>query len=352
MRQCKNLSRRCLTVLMLSLVWAQCYLTACSQVSSPRLDVPKNKLSSTVIYYSGSTIAYNLMRGLGREYQKNTKIDLQAVGIPEQAAIQRLSQGKSDIAVILNPNHAIPASQRGEFKITAFAADGISVGYNIQDKKLPLHFTGTVLADIFRGQIKRWDNPRIRTLNRSARLPKTSIIVIRPDGSTFLTYASTSYLSLANDLWKKKVGSGYAVEWPTGISPHGINGETVLRIPNAIEFVSTVTATALHIPSAPIMNRAGNFVVPTSQNISDALRNSPASQPFRSSSLILNAPGKNAYPLVYRLFIVTQKRPQGRGVSAEKFAHWILRHGASVIRQNGFVPLQADRGISIDINGA
>lgn len=47
-----------------------------------------------------------------------------------------------------------------------------------------LKFTGTLLADVFLGKVKRWSDPAIAKLNPDARLPDAAITVVhRSDGS-------------------------------------------------------------------------------------------------------------------------------------------------------------------------
>jgi phosphate transport system substrate-binding protein len=87
-----------------------------------------------------------------------------------------------------------------------------------------LRFTGTVLADIFLGKIKKWDDPGLKALNPDVVLPSAPITVVhRIDGSG-TTFNFANYLSKVSPEWKEKVGEGVAVEWPVGVGGKGNEG--------------------------------------------------------------------------------------------------------------------------------
>ncbi len=87
-----------------------------------------------------------------------------------------------------------------------------------------IRFSGPMLADIYLGKIKNWNDPAIRALNPGLNLPAATISVIhRLDGSG-TTFNWANYLSKVSPEWKQKVGEGTAVEWPTGAGGKGNEG--------------------------------------------------------------------------------------------------------------------------------
>lgn len=297
-----------------------------------------------VIRYSGNTLVYELMRDFGREYAKFDDVDVQAIGLPDQVSLKQLVQGQADIAIVLNTNQgAVSTSDWRNYDVVAIGADAVVLTYNVQGGKLPIRFTGPMLADIYSGKIGRWNDLRLRRYNHATNLPNESIVVARPDGPAFLTYAGSNYLQRVSRSWKNRTGSGYEVNWPMGSDPRGVIGEEIIKTPNSIEFNCMVTAVAMHVPFGLLQNPTGRFVAPTATSIASALTHSSSAMPPSGPSLILNSPGRDSYPIVYRLFLVTRKESRGGSVLAGKFARWISRYGAPIIKRDGFVPLPLKR---------
>ncbi|HTU96018.1 MAG TPA: phosphate ABC transporter substrate-binding protein PstS, partial [Solirubrobacteraceae bacterium] len=107
-----------------------------------------------------------------------------------------------------------------------WALSATGVGYNVPGAGKKLHLTGTLLAQIYLGNITTWNNPAIQKVNKGVHLPNLKITpVFRSDGSGD-TYAFTNYLSQVNSTWRSKVGLGTAVSFPTGASGKGNSGVT------------------------------------------------------------------------------------------------------------------------------
>ncbi len=79
-----------------------------------------------------------------------------------------------------------------------------------------LKLTGKVLADIFLGNIKQWNDPAIAALNPGVSLPSTHITPIyRSDGSG-TSFVFTDYLSSVDPDWASKVGTSTQPTFPVG----------------------------------------------------------------------------------------------------------------------------------------
>ncbi len=102
-----------------------------------------------------------------------------------------------------------------------------------------LVFDGETLANIYLGKITKWDDPAIKKLNPSAKLPSDAITVVRRSDGSGTTFNFTDYLSKVSADWKSKVGSGTAVEWPTGVGAKGNEGVSgnVGQTKNSIGYV-------------------------------------------------------------------------------------------------------------------
>src|SRR5262245_58686241 len=96
--------------------------------------------------------------------------------------------------------------------------------YQIPNVDAPLKFGGTVLADIYLGKIKKWNDPAIATLNAGVKLPNTDITVVHRSDGSGTTYIWADYLAKISPEWKMKVGVGASPNWPVGVGGKGNEG--------------------------------------------------------------------------------------------------------------------------------
>ncbi len=125
--------------------------------------------------------------------------------------------------------------------------------------------TGPVLADIYLGKIKKWNDPQIQSINSGLSLPAADIVVVhRADGSG-TTFVWTSYLSKESPQWNQTAGHGKSVQWPTGIGAPGNEGvaNAIKGTANTIGYVELAYALTTKMPYAYLQNKAGKFIEPT-----------------------------------------------------------------------------------------
>lgn len=147
----------------------------------------------------------------------------------------------------------------------------VVVAYNLDGVK-ELKLSGEVIADIFAGNIKMWNNERIAALNPDVKLPSEVIIpVYRSDGSG-TTFVFTDYLTKVSPVWASKYGTGKSVNFPAGQAAKGNPGVAgvIKQTKNSIGYVGSEYAFAQKIPYARIQNLRGEFVLPSSATISAA----------------------------------------------------------------------------------
>jgi phosphate transport system substrate-binding protein len=203
-----------------------------------------------------------------------------------------------------------------------------------------LRFTPEILANIYLGNIRTWDDPAIRAVNRDVPLPSDSIIVIhRTDGSG-TTFVWTDFLSKTNPDWKAAVGSGTTVKWPVGRGAQG-NDEvaaTVAATPNSIGYTELAYATQRQLTYGTVRNAAGNFVQANSITLAAA---ASASKPTTATTSLTNAPGRDAYPITsFTWFLVPASIPDPATKSAvADFLEWILTTGQKESSALAYHPL-------------
>lgn len=159
-----------------------------------------------------------------------------------------------------------------------------------------LKLTGEVIADIYLGNITRWNDKRLTAINPGINLPDQQISPIyRSDGSG-TTFVFTDYLSKMSITWKNNVGTGKSLKWPAGIAAKGNPGiaGTISQTPGAIGYIGSEYAFALKLPIADLQNPAGRYVTPTTASISAA---ATSDIPADTRIMLTASPAEEAYPI-------------------------------------------------------
>ncbi len=140
-------------------------------------------------------------------------------------------------------------------------AGAVTITYNIPGNP-ELKLTPDVVADIFLGNIKKWNDSRIVALNPSVKLPATAITVVHRSDGSGTTAVFSDYLSQVSDEWKSKVGTGQSLNWPVGVGGKGNPGVAglVKQLPGAVGYVELIYVLQNAMPFAQLKNKSGNFV--------------------------------------------------------------------------------------------
>ncbi len=171
----------------------------------------------------------------------------------------------------------------------------VVVAYNLDGIK-DLKLSGEVIADIFAGRIKMWNDERLAALNPGVKLPSETIIpVYRSDGSG-TTFVFTDYLTKVSPMWASEYGAGKSVNFPLGQAAKGNPGVAgvIKQTKNSIGYVGSEYAFAQKIPYASVENQRGEFVLPTSAAISAA---ASGEIPADTRCSITNSDAAGAYPI-------------------------------------------------------
>ena len=171
----------------------------------------------------------------------------------------------------------------------------VVLAYNLDGVK-ELKLSGEIIADIFAGNIKMWNDERLAALNPDVTLPAEAIIpVFRSDGSG-TTFVFTDYLTKVSPMWREKFGAGKSVNFPSGQAAKGNPGVAgvIKQTKNSIGYVGSEYAFAQKIPYAKIKNQRGEIVEPNAASISAA---ASGVIPADTRCSITNADAKGAYPI-------------------------------------------------------
>lgn len=208
-----------------------------------------------------------------------------------------------------------------------------------------LKITGPVLADMFLGNITKWNDPKLTALNPGKNLPDQAITIVhRADGSG-TTFNFTDYLSAVSKEWADKVGKGASVKWPAPSSVGGKGNEGVAanvnRVKGAIGYVEYAYVKKNNMNFMQIQNANGKYVSPDDTTFAAAAAGADwFSVPGMGISMV-NAKGDNAWPISTASFILMYKEPVNKAESAEvlKFFDWAFKNGKKMAIDLDYVPL-------------
>jgi phosphate transport system substrate-binding protein len=278
--------------------------------------------------------------------QQHPRVTIGYSAVGSSAGIAAFSAGQVDFGASDVPMtvREQAAAKDGPITQVPVALGGEGVVYNLS---LPagtrLHLTGPVLAAIFLGQITRWDDPAITTLNPGVSLPPAQINVVhRADGSG-TTYIFSNYLSSVEPTWAARVGTGKTLRWPTGEGAEGNGGvaAAVNRTAFSIGYVEQAYSRGLLLPFAAIRNQAGHYVVPSAQTVAADAARKPAITPADFS--IVNQAGATSYPISGYSWALVYSRQQNQatGQALVTMLDWLTHDGQAYAAANGYVPLPA-----------
>ena len=209
-----------------------------------------------------------------------------------------------------------------------------------------LRFSGSLLADIYLGKVRRWDDAAIKKLNPGLTLPSTAITVVHRSDGSGTTFNWANYLSKVSPDWKAKAGEGTTVDWPLGVGGKGNEGVAALveQIDGAIGYVEY----AYVLQSKPgklsyglVQNKAGVFVRPTIESFQAAAQTADWTQANEFFLIMTDAPGEAAYPITASVFMVMYKDPKNPATAAVAldFFKWALESGQKQAQDLHYVPL-------------
>jgi len=217
--------------------------------------------------------------------------------------------------------------------------------YKIAGVETALKFNGQVLADIFLGKIKKWNDPAIAKLNPGVTLPNTDVTVVHRSDGSGTTYIWTDYLAKVSPEWKGKVGVGASPNWPVGVGGKGNEGVSglVTQTPGSIGYVELIYALQNKISFGQVQNAAAEFVTASVDSVTAAAAATAANMPADFRVSITNAAGPGAYPISSFTWILLYEDPADKAQARVivDFMKWALADGQKYAAELGYAPLPA-----------
>jgi phosphate transport system substrate-binding protein len=218
---------------------------------------------------------------------------------------------------------------------------GIVIVYNLPNVSGDLRLSGPVVAEIFLGKIKMWNDPAIAKLNPEMKLPGQPIQVIHRTEGKGSNYILSDYLCKVSPDFLAKAGRGESPNWPVGASAARSQdmSDRVRATPFAIGYSELNLAERASLRIARIKNSANEFVKPTEKTFANAALEVKISDDFRAS--LTNAPGMESYPITsFTWFYVPAKaKDPSRGRAVAAYLKWIYADGQQVAQNQGYATL-------------
>jgi phosphate transport system substrate-binding protein len=297
---------------------------------------------------AGATFPYPLISKWSSEYNKinpEAQINYQSVGSGagiNQITARTVDFGASDAPLSDQEYAFVPGLLQIPVSIGA-----VVVAYNLPGIQKGVKLSGAVISDIFLGKIKKWNDPKIVSLNPGIQFPDKDIIVAHRSDGSGTTFVFTDYLSAVSPDWRSEVGKGKSVNWPVGLGGKGNEGVSGLlnQNPYTIGYIELAYARLQNIAYASIRNKAGNFIEPTLETTANAAAGAvptlPAGDASWSSVSIVDAKGNDSYPIGSFTYLLVYKdqKDQTKGKVLAEFLWWAVHDGQKYSSGLLYVPL-------------
>ncbi|MCW2065207.1 UNVERIFIED_ORG: phosphate transport system substrate-binding protein [Stenotrophomonas maltophilia] len=295
---------------------------------------------------AGASFIFPLVSKWSADYNTATgaKINYQSIG--SGGGIAQIKAGTVDFGSSDKPLSSDELAQAGLAQFPS-AIGGVVPVVNIDGLEAgKLRLSGALLADIFLGKVKTWNDPAIVAANPGVTLPDGKITIVHRSDGSGTTFNFSNYLSKVNPEWKSKVGEGTSVQWPGGVGGKGNEGVAsyVKQIKGSIGYVELAYALQNAMPYASLQNAAGTWVQPNAETFAAAAASADWASAKDFNLVITNAPGEQAWPITATNFMLMQKKPKDakRNQDALAFFKWAFESGQTQANELHYVPLPAE----------
>ncbi len=292
---------------------------------------------------AGATFPFPIYAKWAEAYKQKTGVGMNYQSIGSGGGIAQIKAKTVDFGASDMPLKADDLEKSGLMQFPAIIGGVVPV-VNIEGiAPGALKLTGPVLADIYFGKIKTWNDKAIADLNPGLKLPADPITVVRRSDGSGTTFLWTDYLSKVSPDWKSKVGASTAVSWPEGVGGKGNEGVAayVQRIKGSIGYVEYAYAKKNKMAHVSVQNRDGQFVQPDDLTFQAAAVGADWKGTPGFGAILTDQPGKTTWPISGASFILLQAKqdkPQN-AVETMKFFDWAFKNGQAMASELDYVPL-------------
>jgi len=292
---------------------------------------------------AGATFPYPIYAKWADAYKKQTGIGMNYQSIGSGGGIKQINAKTVDFGASDKPLKPQELSKGGLMQFPAVMGGVVPV-LNVKGIGAgQVRLTGDMLANIYLGKVKKWNDAALQALNPDVNLPNQAISVVHRSDGSGTTFLFTNYLSKVSSAWKSTVGEGTAVKWPTGVGGKGNEGVAnyVARIDGSIGYVEYAYAKQNKLSYAMMGNRAGKFVAPEQESFKAAAAGADWAHAPGMYLILTDQPGAGSWPITGASFIllhtVQDKPANAREVL--KFFSWAFKNGDGMASSLDYVPI-------------
>ncbi len=318
---------------------------ACNNSSSS--NKPGDTQGDNTLIGAGSTFVYPLFSKQFAQYNKETGLRVNYQSIGSGGGIQQLTHKTVDFGDSDAPLNEEQTKAIGVPVLHIPMCSGaVVISYNLPNVTDTLKLIPEVIANIFLGKIKTWNDPQIAAINAGVQLPSTPIVVAHRSDGSGTTNIFTTYLSKVSPQWNTSPGKGSSINWPIGLGGKGNEGVAglVKQTPGSIGYVELAYAIQNKMAFAKVQNKAGNFITPSIESTKAA---SNIQLPEDSKVSLTNTDAADGYPIsgfTWALIYKEQKynnRSQDRATKLLKLLWWNIHDGQKFCEGLNYAPLSA-----------
>jgi phosphate transport system substrate-binding protein len=292
---------------------------------------------------AGATFPYPIYAKWADAYKKETGIGLNYQSIGSGGGIKQIEANTVTFGASDMPLQPDDLNKNGLVQFPTVMGGVVPVvnidGINSND----ITIDGPTLAKIFLGEIKTWDDPAIKQLNPSLKLPSQAIAVVHRSDGSGTTFIFTNYLSKVSSDWKSNVGSNTSVEWPVGIGAKGNEGvaNNVGQTKGSIGYVESAYAKQNKLTTTKMVNKDGKTVSPVPQSFQAAAGNANWDAAPGFYLLLTDQPGDASWPIAGATFILFHKQVADAAAAADalKFFAWAYAKGGQMAEDLDYIPM-------------
>ena len=296
---------------------------------------------------AGATFPYPIYSKWFSDYARSTGVRINYQSIGSGGGIRQLSEQTVDFGASDSPmsDQELANAKGGPILHFPTVMGAVVITYNVPGLTRALNLSGDVIADIFSGKIARWNDARIVAQNRGVTLPNSDILVVHRSDGSGTTYIFSDYLSAVSPSWAGSLGTGKEIKWPVGLGGKGNEGVAgqVKQTPGSIGYVELAYAKQNKLAYANVRNAAGRFVAPTIASVTAAAAGMKLAKNTDYRISIVNAPGKDSYPISSMTWILAYRNQTDRvkGAKLVNFLRWAYRDGEKSAAALDYAPLPA-----------
>lgn len=320
-------------------------LTSCGGGSNDSGSDSTASGNSKSILGAGSSFDNPLFSKQFAAYEKigGVRVNYQSIG--SGAGISQLTSKTVDFGASDAPMNAEQETAAGAAVLhIPITAGAVCISYNLPEVKDTLKFTPDILANIFLGNITKWNDAKIAAANPGVKLPATAIVVAHRSDGSGTSAIFTSYLAKVNNDWSTKVGSGTSVNWPAGLGGKGNEGVAglVKQTPGGIGYIELAYAIQNQMPVAMMQNKSGNFIAPSIASVTAAAN---VTIPDDGKILLTNTEAADGYPIAGFSWVLLYKEQKygkhslDNATTLLKLVSWMIHDGQQYSSALDYAPL-------------